>query len=102
MQCPEGHYLHAPNTFFKPLVLNDELIPAQEGERGRFALIDVLAGSCPSFITTGNRGRMLEHCPVCDRPGPVLEPAIHRAKEQETQGCAHEVMRILGQDLSGG
>jgi len=101
LQCPEGHYLHVPYTVCKPIVLNEDLAPAQEGELGRFAFLDALAGSYPGFIITGDQVRMLEHCPVCDRPGPVLEPEIRRAKGEEIRGCAEELRRTLARDFSG-
>ena len=99
MQCPEGHYLHTPYTYFKPLVLDNNLEPTGYGEWGRFAFLDAIAQSYPGFIISGDRVRLLEHCPVCDRPGPVLEPEIERAKGEEVRGCAEEVRRILAQDL---
>ncbi|MDD1720853.1 MAG: hypothetical protein LUP95_02600 [Euryarchaeota archaeon] len=101
VQCPEGHYLHTPYTFYKPFVLNEDLKPADYGETGRFAFLEALAGSYPSFIMTGDQARMLEHCPVCDRPGPVLEPEVHRAKGEELRGCAEEVRGVLKRGLGG-
>jgi hypothetical protein len=100
VQCPEGHYLHLPYTYYKPFVLDEDLMPTGYGESGRFAFLDALAGSYPGFIITGDRVRMLEHCPVCDRPGPVLEPEIHRAKGEEVRGCAEEVRRALTRNFS--
>jgi long-chain-fatty-acid---luciferin-component ligase len=97
--CPEGHYFHIPYTWFKPLVLDRSLMPAGYGEWGRFAFLDALAGSYPGFIITGDQVRMLEHCPVCDRPGPVLEPEVRRAPSAEMRGCAEELRRILAQDF---
>ena len=38
-------------------------------------------------------------CPVCDRPGPVLEPEVKRAPSVEMRGCAEEVRRVLAQDF---
>jgi len=99
VHCSEGHYLHTPYTFYKPLVLNDDLTPADYGEVGRFAFLDALAGSYPGFIITGDRVRMLEHCPVCGRPGPVLEPEVYRAKGQEMRGCAEEARRTFARDF---
>ncbi|MDD1721839.1 MAG: hypothetical protein LUP95_07630 [Euryarchaeota archaeon] len=96
--CPEGHYYHLPYTWVKPLVLDKSLMPVGYGESGRFAFLDSLAGSYPGFIITGDQVRMLEHCPACDRPGPVLEPEIQRAPSVEMRGCAEEVRRILAQD----
>jgi hypothetical protein len=100
VQCPEGHYLHTPYTFYKPLVLDNNLEPIGYGEWGRFAFLDALAQSYPGFIISGDHVRMLERCPVCDRPGPVLEPEVQRAKGEEVRGCAEELRRILAQDLA--
>jgi phenylacetate-coenzyme A ligase PaaK-like adenylate-forming protein len=100
LQCPEGHYLHAPYTFYKPLVLDNDLMPTGYGEWGRFAFLDAIAQSYPGFIISGDRVRMLEHCPVCDRPGPVLDPEVQRARGEEMRGCAEELRRVLAEDLA--
>ncbi|MGZ4944572.1 MAG: LuxE/PaaK family acyltransferase [Halobacteriota archaeon] len=102
MSCPEGHYYHLPYATFKPLVLDDNLDPAGYDERGRFAFLDPLAYSYPGFIITGDEVKMYQRCPVCDRPGPVLDPDIHRAKGEEVRGCANVVQRVLEQELSEG
>jgi hypothetical protein len=99
VHCPEGHYLHSPYSYFKPLVLDSEYKPVGYGEWGRFAFLDAAAFSYPGFIMSGDKVRMLEHCPVCDRPGPVLEPEIKRASGEEIRGCAEEVRRMLSADL---
>jgi long-chain-fatty-acid---luciferin-component ligase len=101
ISCPEGHYLHTPYTYFKPLVLGDDLTPMGYGEWGRFAFHDALAQSYPGFIISGDRARMLERCPVCDRPGPVLDPDVQRAKGEEVRGCSVVVRRVLEQMLMG-
>jgi hypothetical protein len=101
VHCPEGHYLHAPYSYYKPLVLDAEFKPVGYGEWGRFAFLDATAFSYPGFIISGDRVRMLEHCPVCDRPGPVLEPEIQRADGEEIRGCAEEMRRMLSADLGG-
>ena len=100
VQCPEGHYLHAPYTYFKPLALDDALTPIGYGESGRFAFLDAVAGSYPGFIISGDHVRLLERCPVCDRPGPVLEPEVRRAEGEEVRGCAEEVQRVLAESFS--
>jgi long-chain-fatty-acid---luciferin-component ligase len=100
VQCPEGHFLHTPYTFYKPLVLDDDLMPAEYGEWGRFAFLDAIAQSYPGFIISGDRVRLLERCPACDRLGPVLEPEVRRAKGEEVRGCAEELRRTLAQDLA--
>jgi hypothetical protein len=101
LQCPEGHYLHTPYTFYKPLVLDNDLMPTGYGEWGRFAFLDAIAQSYPGFIISGDRVRMLEHCPVCDRLGPVLDPEVQRARGEEVRGCAEELRRVLAEDLAG-
>jgi hypothetical protein len=95
LECPEGHYRHLPLTHLKPFVLDKDLTPMDYGEQGRFAFLDALANSYPGFIISGDEVRMLEHCPVCDRLGPVLEPEIHRAKGEEERGCAETVWRSI-------
>jgi phenylacetate-coenzyme A ligase PaaK-like adenylate-forming protein len=99
VHCPEGHYLHSPYSYYKPLVLDAEYKPVGYGEWGRYAFLDAAAFSYPGFIISGDKVRMLEHCPVCDRPGPVLEPEIKRATGEEIRGCAEEVRRMLSADL---
>jgi phenylacetate-coenzyme A ligase PaaK-like adenylate-forming protein len=98
--CPEGHYLHEPYNYFKGLVLDNDNKPVGYGEWGRYAFLDAAAFSYPGFLMSGDQVRMLEHCPVCDRPGPVLEPEIKRAAGAEVRGCAEEVRRMLSADLS--
>jgi len=66
-------------------------MPAEYGEWGRYAFLDASAQSYPGFIISGDRVRMFEHCPVCDRPGPVLDREIERAKGEEVRGCAEEL-----------
>lgn len=99
IHCPEGHYLHAPYAHYKPLVLDAEYKPVAYGEWGRFGFLDGISTSHPSFIVTGDEVKLLEHCPICDRPGPVLEPVVKRAKGEDTRGCAEEVRRMLTKDL---
>jgi Acyl-protein synthetase, LuxE len=101
MECPEGHYFHAPYTWLMPLVLDVNLESAGYDEWGRFAFLDASACSYPGFIMTGDRVRMREQCPVCDRPGPVLEPGIERLSTEEMRGCAAEVTSALQMDLQG-
>jgi len=97
--CPEGHYFHIPHTYLRPFVLDRNFMPAGYDESGRFAFIDTLAGSYPGFIITGDEVRMLEHCPVCDRPGPVLDPVIKRAASVEERGCSTVLQKVLEREL---
>ncbi|MBN2345113.1 MAG: hypothetical protein JXO51_01900 [Candidatus Aminicenantes bacterium] len=101
VHCPEGHYLHVPHSFFEPLVLDNDQRPLPRGEWGRFAFLDASAASFPGFILTGDRARLLERCPACDRPGPVLDPEVRRLDGEEARGCAEEVRRLLAADLGG-
>jgi hypothetical protein len=99
LHCPEGHYLHVPHSYYHPLVLDEEFKPKGFGEYGQYAFLDGSTFSYPGFIISGDRVRLLEHCPVCDRPGPVLEPEVKRIAGQEGRGCAEEVRRMLSRDL---
>jgi long-chain-fatty-acid---luciferin-component ligase len=99
IHCPEGHYLHVPYSYYKALVLDKEFKPMGYGEWGRFAFLDGISTSHPSFVITGDQVKLLEHCPVCDRPGPVLEPEVTRAKGEDMRGCAEEVRRMLSKDI---
>jgi hypothetical protein len=99
MHCPEGHYLHIPHTHYHAMVLDDEYKPKGYGEYGRFAFLDGSTFSYPGFIVSGDRVRILEQCPVCDRIGPVLEPEITRIKGQEMRGCAEEMRRMMSVDI---
>lgn len=98
-QCPEGHYLHIPYNYYYPMVLDENNEPVGYGEYGKFAFLDSLARSYPGFIYTGDRVKLLERCPVCDRPGPVLEPEVKRMAGEEIRGCAEEMRRMLLSDL---
>lgn len=97
--CPEGHYLHVPHTYYHPMVLDEEYKPVGYGKKGRFAFIDGSTTSYPGFMITGDQVKLIEHCPACDRPGPVLEPEVHRAAGQEIRGCAEEVRRMVSSDV---
>ena len=99
---PRETWTPAEEALFKPLVLNSSLTPAGYGEKGRFAFLDGLAGSYPGFIITGDEVLMLEHCPVCDRLGPVLEPEMKRVPSEEVRGCSEVIHRALAQTLQGG
>jgi Acyl-protein synthetase, LuxE len=99
--CREGHYYHIPYTWLKPFVLDHTLTPVGYGEWGRFAFLDALARSYPGFVMTGDQVRLLEHCPVCDRPGPALDRVIKRMPSEDMRGCAEELRRVFNQDLAG-
>jgi hypothetical protein len=93
VEC-EAHYKHIPH-FLQPYVLDEEMNPLPYGEYGRFAFLDPIANSYPGFIITGDRVKLLEHCPGCDRPGPVLVPEISRIEGAEPKGCAEVSAKLL-------
>ncbi len=94
--CPEGHYYHPP-PWMKVSVFDTSLTPIGYGKFGRLAFLDPLAYSYPGFILTGDRVRLLEHCPACDRPGPVIDQTISRLESEEMRGCAENLARIFQQ-----
>jgi long-chain-fatty-acid---luciferin-component ligase len=94
----EGHYKHIPQSFIYPMVLGDDLKPLGFGQYGRFAFLDALPDSYPGFIMTGDRVRLLESCPVCDRIGPVVESDISRIKGSDDRGCS----AVMGQLMASG
>jgi phenylacetate-coenzyme A ligase PaaK-like adenylate-forming protein len=100
-QCPEGHHLHIPYCYAYPMVLGEDFEPLGYGEIGRFAFLDGTMGAYPGFIITGDKVRMHERCPVCGRPGPVLEPGVTRAVGQGSRGCGEEVRKVISADLGG-
>ncbi len=95
VHCPEGHYFHIPKNYFHVRVIDDEGEDVAYGEEGRFAFLDSIAMSYPGFISTGDKVRIHEECPVCGREGPVLEPEVERIKGEEIRGCAEEMRRII-------
>jgi long-chain-fatty-acid---luciferin-component ligase len=100
MQCPEGHYYHSPYTYYKARVVDGDMQPVEFGEWGRLAFLDASAMSYPGFIITEDLVRMHEHCPVCNRPGPVLEPEIRRIDGSEIRGCSEETRNFM--NIAGG
>jgi phenylacetate-coenzyme A ligase PaaK-like adenylate-forming protein len=94
----EGGYYHIPHTFLHPYVLDADLTPLGFEQHGRFAFIDTLANACPGFIITGDRVKLLETCPSCSRPGPVLVPPITRMPGVEDRGCANVVRNLMASE----
>jgi phenylacetate-coenzyme A ligase PaaK-like adenylate-forming protein len=101
IQCPEGHHLHIPHSYLHPMVLDDDNNSLGYGKYGRFAFLDGSMGSYPGFVVTNDKVRMLEHCPHCDRPGPVLEPGVTRMPGKEVRGCGEEVRKMMAADVGG-
>jgi len=97
----EGHYYHIAHTLLHPFVLDDELEPMGYGEFGRFAFIDPSAHAYPGYIITGDRIKLLESCPSCDKPSPVISHSITRAPGAEDRGCAAMVTKLMTEVASG-
>lgn len=93
----EGHYKHIPPTII-PFVLDENLSPLGYNEFGRFAFIDPLPESYPGFIITGDKVKILEHCPECNRDGPVLGVEVTRLPGVEGRGCAAVMAELMQQD----
>jgi phenylacetate-coenzyme A ligase PaaK-like adenylate-forming protein len=93
----EGHYKHIP-PLIVPLVLDEDLNQLDYDEIGRFAFIDPLPDSYPGFIITGDRVKILERCPKCQREGPVLDIEVTRMPGSEGRGCAAVMAELMQQD----
>jgi hypothetical protein len=78
-------------------VLDEELNPVGYGKYGRFAFIDPLAEMYPGFIVTGDKVKILEHCPACGRKGPVLDVEVTRVPGVEGRGCAAVMQELMKQ-----
>jgi len=92
----EGHYKHIPPTII-PLVLDENLNPIGYDKFGRFAFIDPIPKSYPGFIITGDKVKLIEHCPVCNRKGPVLDIEVSRLPGVEGRGCAAVMADLMEQ-----
>jgi hypothetical protein len=93
----EGHYKHIPPVVI-PFVLDEELNPVGYNTVGRFAFIDPLPESYPGFLITGDRVKILEHCPACHRDGPVLDIEVTRLPGVEGRGCAAVMSELMQQE----
>jgi phenylacetate-coenzyme A ligase PaaK-like adenylate-forming protein len=93
----EKHYKHIPPVII-PFVLDEELNPIGYDKFGRFAFIDPLPSSYPGFIITGDKVKLLEHCPGCNREGPVLDIEVTRLPGVEGRGCAAIMAELMQQE----
>lgn len=100
IHCPEEHNLHIPQTYYHPIVLDNNGEPVGEGEEGRYAFLDALSDSYPSFIITGDNVKLVGEC-GCGRTTITLDPEVRRASGEEMRGCAEEMRKMLAVDLSG-
>jgi hypothetical protein len=91
-----GGYKHI-HPWINPIVLDDTQGIKGFDEEGRFAFHDPVANSYPGYIITGDKVKLLEKCPVCNKKGPVIDPDITRMTGSEGKGCAN-LMRGLMAD----
>lgn len=96
----EGHYYHIPYTLIQPYVLDDDFEPVGYGESGRWAFIDPVPIACPGFIMSEDKVKLLETCPVCGRPGPVVSPPVSRMPGLEEGGCSAMMRKLMEQEVS--
>jgi hypothetical protein len=93
----EGHYKHVPPTII-PLVLDENLNSVGYDKFGRFAFIDPIPESYPGFIITGDKVKLIEKCPVCNRKGPVLDIEVSRLPGVEGRGCAAVMADLMAEE----
>ncbi len=93
----EGHYKHIPPLII-PMVVDENLNQLGYNQKGRFAFLDPLPESYPGFIITGDQVKILEHCPKCQREGPVLDVEVNRMPGFEGRGCAAVMAELMKQD----
>jgi phenylacetate-coenzyme A ligase PaaK-like adenylate-forming protein len=96
----EGHYKHIPHSILYPIVLDEESEPVGYDEWGRYAFLDPLSNSYPGFIMTGDKVKLLEHCPICNRPGPVLEGDISRLGGVQDRGCGAVLASMFSEEMA--
>jgi len=96
----EGHYYHIPYTVVQPFVLDDNLEPVGFGESGRWAFIDPVPIAYPGYIMSEDRVKLLENCPVCGRPGPVVSPPVSRMPGLEEGGCSAMMRKLMEQEVA--
>jgi len=94
----EGRYKHL-HPWIHPMVLDDNQGHLGYDEWGRFAFLDPVANSYPGYIITGDRVKLLERCPICDKPGPVLESDITRMAGAEAKGCANLMRGLMAEEF---
>jgi len=97
MDC-EGRYKHL-HPWLYPMVLDEDNQPKGYDEEGRFAFLDPVSHSYPGFIVTGDHVKLYERCPVCDRPGVVMDSDISRMAGAEAKGCGNLMRDLIAEEL---
>mgnify|MGYP006278929685 CR=1 FL=1 len=93
-----GGYKHI-HPWIHPFVLDDNEGFLGYGKWGRFAFLDPIAHSYPGYIITGDRVKLLKRCPICDKPGPVLDADISRMQGAEGKGCANLMRGLMAEEF---
>jgi long-chain-fatty-acid---luciferin-component ligase len=99
LSCKE-RYKHLTDWIY-PMVLDDNMEPVGFGESGRFAFLDPASYGYPGFIISGDRVKLLEECPKCDKTGIVIESEVTRMKGAEGRGCGNLMRELMAKDLDG-
>ena len=92
----EGGYKHI-HPWINPMVLDDTHGIKGYNEEGRFAFHDPVANSYPGYIITGDKVKLLEECPICNKSGPVLDSNISRMEGSEGKGCANLMRNLMAE-----
>ena len=95
----EGRYKHLTDWIY-PMVLDENNEPAGYGEWGRFAFLDPAGYGYPGFIISGDRVKLLEKCPKCNKTGVVLESEITRMGGAEARGCGNLMRDLIAKDIA--
>lgn len=95
----EGRYKHLTDWIY-PMTLDDDMEPVGFGEWGRFAFLDPAGYGYPGFIISGDRVKLLEKCPKCNKTGVVLESEITRMGGAESRGCGNLMRNLLSEEFS--
>ena len=94
----ECRYKHIP-PWIHPMILDEDYEPVGYGEEGRFAFLDTAANSYPGFIITGDKLKLLEACPECEREGIVIKGEISRMAGAEAKGCGNLMRELMVEEM---
>lgn len=81
------------------MVLDENNEPVGYGEEGRFAFLDPAANSYPGFIITGDKVKLLDGCPECEREGIVIKDEISRMVGAEAKGCGNLMRDLMVEEM---
>jgi hypothetical protein len=74
--------------------------PVGFGEWGRFAFLDPAGYGYPGFIMSGDKVKLFEKCPKCNKTGIVMESEISRMGGAEARGCGNLMRNLLADKIS--